>query len=178
MLFLKTYSLKKEYKIRTHLVFYCCYFLMNILIYPINKSAFSKIIKSKCGKRIIYISSIVFLIPACIGYIYLIKDYEKNKEKYVLLKYTLFFGLNFILKENLYFLIRINYIRSINLGLDKKMFKDIKEKSNILTCVLFLCYNISILFVKNRNRIILKIIAYILYYFLPLFFILLFLNPY
>ena len=175
MLFLKTYSLKNEYKIRIHLIFYCCYFLMNILIYPINKSAFSKIIKSKCGKRCIFLSSIVFLIPACLGYIYLIKDSEKNKEKYVLLKYILFFGLNFILKESLYFLIRINYVSSINLGLDKKMFKDIKDKSNILTCVLFLGYNISILFVKNRNLIVFKIIAYILYYFLPVFLILLFL---
>lgn len=174
MLFLKTYSLKNEYKIRIHLMFYCFYFLMNILIFPINKSAFSKIIKSKSGKRKLYISSIIFAIPASVGYIYLIKDCETNKEKFALTKYILFFGLNFILKESLYFLLRIYYISSINLGLDKKMFKNIKEKSNILTCFLFLGYNISLLFVKNKNSIICKIIADILYYFLPIIFILIF----
>ena len=79
MLFLKTYSLKKVFEIKTHLIFYCCYFLMNIIIYPFNKIIFSQI-KRKKRKFIMYTALIIFSIPSCVGYIYLILDNQTNKK--------------------------------------------------------------------------------------------------
>ena len=173
MLFLKTYSLKNIYKIKIHLIFYFCYFLTNILIYPLNKEVFSRIIKSKKGRKVMYILSFIFAIPACIGYIYLILDNKIINEKMQLVKYILFFVLNFILKESLFILLRIFYLNIITIGFSKKISKQMKEISNILACLLFLGYNISLLFIRN-DTIIYIIIKYILYYFLPLFFLIIF----
>ena len=173
MLFLKTHSLKNNFTIKVHLFFYCCYFLMNILIYPLNKGVFTKIIKREKGKKVMYILSILFAIPACIGYIYLILDDKIMNEKKQILKYILLFVLNFILKESLFILFRIFYINIIILGFNQKMLKTMKEISNYLACLLFLGYTVLLLFMNN-DTIILKIIKYILYYFIPLFFIILF----
>ena len=120
-----------------------------------------------------YISSFIFAIPACIGYIYLILDNKIINEKIQLVKYILFFVLNFILKESLFILLRIFYLNIITIGFSKKISKQMKEISNILACLLFLGYNISLLFIRN-DTIIYIIIKYILYYFLPLFFLIIF----
>ena len=170
MLFLKTYSLKKVFEIKTHLIFYCCYFLMNIIIYPFNKIIFSQI-KRKKKKIIMYTALIIFSIPSCVGYIYLILDNQTNK-KYQLEKYILFFVFNFILKENSYILLRVYYINSISVGFNKKMFNDMKEISNMFTCILFLIYNILLLFANDTN--IKKAIINGINYFIPISFLLIF----
>ena len=175
MLFLKTHLLKNKYTIKVHLFFYCCYFLMNILIYPINNGIFSRIIKreNRKGKKVMYIVSIIFAIPACIGYMYLILDDKTIHEKNKMAKYILLFVLNFILKETLFILLRIYYNNIKNIGFNQKIHKTMKEISTFLACILFLGYSVLLLFINN-DTIILKIIKYILYYFLPLFFIFLF----
>ena len=173
MLFIKTNSYKNVFKIKIHLLFYCCYFLMNILLYPLNKKIFSIILNTKNGKKKLYISSIIFSFPACIGYIYLILDNSNNNDKFQLEKYIIFFISNFILKECLYFLLRIYYIKTISIGFTEEISKKMKEISNILTCFLFLGYNILLLLIRN-DTITYKIIRYILYYFLPLIFMLFF----
>ena len=173
MLFLKTYSLKDVFKIKIHLIFYLCYFFMNILIYPLNKKVFSKIIKTNSGKRKMHISSIIFSIPACLGYIYLILDNPLNSSKMQLEKYILFFILNFILKECLYILLRIYYLNSISIGFSETIFRNMKEISNILTCILFIGYNILLLYIKN-DSITHKIIRYVCYYLFPIAFLLIF----
>ena len=173
LLFFKTYSLKNNFEIKIHLIFYCCYFLMNIIIYPLNKKLISKIIRGKKGKKIISIISIIFLIPSCIGYIYINMDDTKNDKKRQLEKYIIFFILNFILKEGLYLLLRIYYINSILLGFNKQMFNHMKELSNVLTCILFLVYNILLLFVQDNSKSS-KIIRYLFYYILPVLFLMFF----
>lgn len=87
---------------------------MNILIYPLNKKVFSKILKTKSGKIKMNILSILFAVPACLGYIYLLLD---NPLDNALLfeKYIIFFVLNFILKECIYILLRIYYINSLSI---------------------------------------------------------------
>ena len=173
LLFFKTYSLKNNFEIKIHLIFYCCYFLMNIIIYPLNKKLISKIIRGKKGKKIISIISIIFLIPSCIGYIYINMDDTKNDKKRQLEKYIIFFILNFILKEGLYLLLRIYYINSILLGFNKQMFNHMKELSNVLTCISFLVYNILLLFVQDNSKSS-KIIRYLFYYILPVLFLMFF----
>ena len=173
MLFFKTYSLRKVFDTKIHLIFYIWYFFMNILIYPLNRKVFSKIIKIKIGKRIVYILSIILSIPSCIGYIYLIMDNKITNIKLQLMKYIIFFVLNFILKEVLYILLRINYINSISVGFSKKIFNDMKEISNILTCIIFLLYNILLLYIYP-DSITHKIIKIACYFFLPVFFLLIF----
>ena len=173
LLFFKTYSLKNNFEIKIHFIFYCCYFLMNIIIYPLNKKLISKIIRGKKGKKIISIISIIFLIPSCIGYIYINMDENKNDKKRQLEKYIIFFILNFILKEGLYLLLRIYYINSILLGFNKQMFNHMKELSNVLTCISFLVYNILLLFVQDNSKSS-KIIRYLFYYILPVLFLLFF----
>ena len=173
LLFFKTYSLKNNFEIRIHLIFYCCYFLMNIIIYPLNKKIISKIIRGKKGKKIISIISIIFLIPSCIGYIFINMDDTKSDTKRQLEKYIIFFILNFILKEGLYLLLRIYYINSILLGFNKQMFDHMKELSNVLTCISFLIYNILLLFVQDNSKSS-KIIRYLFYYILPVLFLLFF----
>ena len=173
MLFIKTNILKNAFKIRIHYYFYLGYFLLNILINPINKKIFFSVIKTKNGKKNLYIVLIIFSIPAYIGYIYLLLDNSLNKEIYKLEKYILFFTLNFILKECIYFLLSIYSINIITFGLSKVISKKMKEISNILACFLFLGYNILLLLIKN-DSITYKIINYILYYILPLIFMILF----
>ena len=173
MLFLKTYSLKDVFKVKIHLIFYCCYFFMNILVYPLNKKVFSKILKTNSGKRIMYVSSIIFSIPACLGYIYLLIDAPLNSSKLQLEKYILFFVLNFILKECLYILLRIYYFNSICIGFSKVILKNMKEISNTLTCIFFMGYNILLLYLEN-DSIAHKIIRYVCYYLLPVTFLLIF----
>ena len=170
LLFFKTYSLRNNFEIKIHLIFYCCYFLMNILIYPLNKKLISKMIRGKKGKKIISLISIIFLIPSCIGYSYINLDDTKNDTKRQLEKYIMFFILNFILKEGLYILLRIYYINSILIGFNKTMFNHMKEMSNVLTCFSFLLYNILLLFVQENSKSA-KIIKYLFYYILPVLFL-------
>ena len=174
LLFFKTYSLRNNFEIKMHLIFYCCYFLMNILIYPLNKKLISKIIRGKKGKKIISIISIIILIPSCIGYTYINMDDTKNDIKKQIEKYIIFFILNFILKEGLYILLRIYYINSILIGFNKTMFNHMKEMSNVLTCFSFLFYNILLLFFQDNSKSS-KIIRYLFYYILPVLFLLFFL---
>jgi TRAP-type C4-dicarboxylate transport system permease small subunit len=60
----------------------------------------------------------------------------------------------------------------MNIGLTKETLKKNKEISNIFACLLFLGYNISLLFIGNHNTVIDKIVHFIIYYFLPIFFLL------
>ncbi len=173
LLFFKTYSLKNNFEIKIHLIFYCCYFLMNILIYPFNKKLISKIIREKKGKKIVSIISIIILVPSCIGYIYINMDDTQNQTKRVLEKYIMFFILNFLLKEGLYILLRIYYINMIQIGFNKNIFNYMKEVSNILTCISFLIYNILLLFLQDNSKSS-KIIRYLFYYILPVLFLLFF----
>ena len=173
LLFFKTYSLKNNFEIKIHLIFYCCYFLMNILIYPFNKKLISKIIREKKGKKIVSIISIIILVPSCIGYIYINMDDTQNQAKRVLEKYIMFFILNFLLKEGLYILLRIYYINMIQIGFNKNIFNYMKEVSNILTCISFLIYNILLLFLQDNSKSS-KIIRYLFYYILPVLFLLFF----
>ena len=173
LLFFKTYSLKNNFEIKIHLIFYCCYFLMNILIYPFNKKLISKIIREKKGKKLVSIVSIIILVPSCIGYIYINMDDTKNQAKRVLEKYIMFFILNFLLKEGLYILLRIYYINMIQIGFNKNIFNHMKEVSNILTCISFLIYNILLLFLQDNSKSS-KIIRYLFYYILPVLFLLFF----
>lgn len=173
MLFIKTNSLKNIFKIKIHLVFYCCYFFMNIAIYPLNKKLSSKILKTNSGKKKMNILSIIFAIPACVGYIFLLLDHPLNNSRFIFEKYILFFVLNFILKECIFILLRIYYINSLSIGFSKSIFRDMKEISNILTCLLFIGYNILLLYIKN-NTITHRIINYICYYFFPAFCLLIF----
>ena len=173
MLFIKTYYLKNIFTIKIHLIFYCCYFFMNILFFHINIKVFAKYTKTKNGKKVLYIPSIILSIPSSITYIYLILDDSFNNKKILLEKYILFFILNFILKECLYFLLRVYYINTISIGFSKKIVKKMKKLSNIFSCFLFLIYNIMLLFIKNDLNSS-KIISYFLYYFLPLVLMILF----
>jgi hypothetical protein len=166
MLFIKSYSLKNIFEIRIQFIFYCCYFFMNILIYPMNKKVFSKILKTKSGKKKMNILSIVFAVPACLGYIYLLLDDPLDDPRFLFEKYIIFFVLNFILKECIYTMLRIYYINSISIGFSKNIFKNMKEISNILTCIIFIGYNIALLYIKNKS-ITRKIINYACYYFFP-----------
>lgn len=173
MLFIKTYYLKDIFSIKIHLLFYCFYFFMNILFFHINIKIFVSCAKTKNGKKALYILSIILSVPACITYFYLILDHSLNNTQIIIEKYILFFILNFILKESLYFLLRIYYINTINLGFNKGIVKKMKKLSNIFACCLFLVYNIMLLFVKNDSTAY-KIIRYFLYYFLPLILMILF----
>jgi hypothetical protein len=139
---------------------------MNILIYPMNKKVFSKILKTKSGKKKMNILSIVFAVPACLGYIYLLLDDPLDDPRFLFEKYIIFFVLNFILKECIYTMLRIYYINSISIGFSKNIFKNMKEISNILTCIIFIGYNILLLYIKNKS-ITRKIINYSCYYFFP-----------
>lgn len=145
---------------------------MNILIYPLNKKVFSKILKTKSGKIKMNILSILFAVPACLGYIYLLLD---NPLDNALLfeKYIIFFVLNFILKECIYILLRIYYINSLSIGFSKNIFNNMKKISNILTCIIFIGYNIALLYINNKS-ITHKIINYACYYFFPVSFLLIF----
>jgi TRAP-type C4-dicarboxylate transport system permease small subunit len=60
----------------------------------------------------------------------------------------------------------------MDLGLSKEILKKNKEISNIFASLLFLGYNISLLFIGINNTIVDKIVYFVIYYFLPIFFLL------
>ena len=130
--------------------------------------------KQKSGKRILLITSMILSIISFFCYIYLfLNSFEhiKNKNIHFFL-YLLFFAFNLFLKEGIIIMIRIFYKNSMNIGLTKETLKKNKEISNIFACLLFLGYNISLLFIGNHNTVIDKIVHFIIYYFLPIFFLL------
>lgn len=175
MLYSKTISLKNVFSVETHLLFYCGYFFIIIPIDTLTNIIYSKSIrKQKSGKRILLITSMILSIISFFCYIYLfLNSFEhiKNKNIHFFL-YLLFFAFNLFLKEGIIIMIRIFYKNSMNIGLTKETLKKNKEISNIFACLLFLGYNISLLFIGNHNTIIDKIVHFIIYYFLPIFFLL------
>ena len=175
MLYSKTISLKNVFSVETHLLFYCGYFFIIIPIDTLTNIIYSKSIrKQKSGKRILLITSMILSIISFLCYIYLfLNSFEhiKNKNIHFFL-YLLFFAFNLFLKEGIIIMIRIFYKNSMNIGLTKETLKKNKEISNIFACLLFLGYNISLLFIGNHNTIIDKIVHFIIYYFLPIFFLL------
>ena len=175
MLYSKTISLKNIFSVETHLLFYCGYFFIIIPIDTLTNIIYSKSIrKQKSGKRILLITSMILSIISFFCYIYLfLNSFEhiKNKNIHFFL-YLLFFAFNLFLKEGIIIMIRIFYKNSMNIGLTKETLKKNKEISNIFACLLFLGYNISLLFIGNHNKVIDKIVHFIIYYFLPIFFLL------
>ena len=175
MLYSKTISLKNIFSVETHLLFYCGYFFIIMPIDTLTNIIYSKSIrKQKSGKRILLITSMILSIISFFCYIYLfLNSFEhiKNKNIHFFL-YLLFFAFNLFLKEGIIIMIRIFYKNSMNIGLTKETLKKNKEISNIFACLLFLGYNISLLFIGNHNTIIDKIVHFIIYYFLPIFFLL------
>ena len=175
MLYSKTISLKNVFSVETHLLFYCGYFFIIIPIDTLTNIIYSKSIrKQKSGKRILLITSMILSFISFFCYIYLfLNSFEhiKNKNIHFFL-YLLFFAFNLFLKEGIIIMIRIFYKNSMNIGLTKETLKKNKEISNIFACLLFLGYNISLLFIGNHNTIIDKIVHFIIYYFLPIFFLL------
>ena len=175
MLYSKTISLKNVFSVETHLLFYCGYFFIIMPIDTLTNIIYSKSIrKQKSGKRILLITSMILSIISFFCYIYLfLNSFEhiKNKNIHFFL-YLLFFAFNLFLKEGIIIMIRIFYKNSMNIGLTKETLKKNKEISNIFACLLFLGYNISLLFIGNHNTIIDKIVHFIIYYFLPIFFLL------
>ena len=175
MLYSKTISLKNVFSVETHLLFYCGYFFIIIPIDTLTNIIYSKSIrKQKSGKRILLITSMILSIISFFCYIYLfLNSFEhiKNKNIHFFL-YLLFFAFNLFLKEGIIIMIRIFYKNSMNIGLTKETLKKNKEISNIFACLLFLGYNISLLFIGNHNKVIDKIVHFIIYYFLPIFFLL------
>ena len=175
MLYSKTISLKNIFSVETHLLFYCGYFFIIIPIDTLTNIIYSKSIrKQKSGKRILLITSMILSIISFFCYIYLfLNSFEhiKNKNIHFFL-YLLFFAFNLFLKEGIIIMIRIFYKNSMNIGLTKETLKKNKEISNIFACLLFLGYNISLLFIDNHNTVIDKIVHFIIYYFLPIFFLL------
>ena len=173
MLFLKTYSLKNVFSIEVHLLFYCAYFFLSIPVDLLNKTIYSKIIKKKSGKKIILISSFALIVPSISCYIFLSSFNHINSQKNNFLIYILFFVLNIFLKEGLVVVLRIFYTNSLEIGFSKVTLKNMKEISNIFACLLFFGYNISLLFINQGDRFFYKILFYIIYYFLPIFFFIL-----
>ena len=175
MLYSKTISLKNVFSVETHLLFYCGYFFIIMPIDTLTNIIYSKSIrKQKSGKRILLITSMILSIISFFCYIYLFLnsfDHIKNKNIHFFL-YLLFFAFNLFLKEGIIIMIRIFYKNSMNIGLTKETLKKNKEISNIFACLLFLGYNISLLFIGNHNTVIDKIVHFIIYYFLPIFFLL------
>ena len=175
MLYSKTISLKNIFSVETHLLFYCGYFFIIMPIDTLTNIIYSKSIrKQKSGKRILLITSMILSIISFFCYIYLfLNSFEhiKNKNIHFFL-YLLFFAFNLFLKEGIIIMIRIFYKNSMNIGLTKETLKKNKEISNIFACLLFLGYNISLLFIGNHNKVIDKIVHFIIYYFLPIFFLL------
>ena len=175
MLYSKTISLKNIFSVETHLLFYCGYFFIIMPIDTLTNIIYSKSIrKQKSGKRILLITSMILSIISFFCYIYLfLNSFEhiKNKNIHFFL-YLLFFAFNLFLKEGIIIMIRIFYKNSMNIGLTKETLKKNKEISNIFACLLFLGYNISLLFIGNHNTVIDKVVHFIIYYFLPIFFLL------
>ena len=175
MLYSKTISLKNIFSVETHLLFYIGYFFIIIPIDSLTNIIYAKTMKNKnSGKKILLITSCVLSIISIICYIYLFLNsfnHIKNKRIQFIL-YVLFFVLNLFLKEGLIIMMRIFYKNSMNIGFSRETLKKNKEISNIFACLLFLGYNISLLFINNPNSIFDKIVYFIMYYFLPIFFLL------
>ena len=175
MLYSKTISLKNIFSVETHLLFFIGYFFIIIPIDALTNIIYAKTMKNKnSGKKILLITSCVLSIISIICYIYLFLNsfnHIKNKRIQFIL-YVLFFVLNLFLKEGLIIMMRIFYKNSMNIGFSRETLKKNKEISNIFACLLFLGYNISLLFINNPNSIFDKIIYFIMYYFLPIFFLL------
>ena len=175
MLYSKTISLKNIFSVETHLLFYIGYFFIIIPIDALTNIIYAKTMKNKnSGKKILLITSCVLSIISIICYIYLFLNsfnHIKNKRIQFIL-YVLFFVLNLFLKEGLIIMMRIFYKNSMNIGFSRETLKKNKEISNIFACLLFLGYNISLLFINNPNSIFDKIVYFIMYYFLPIFFLL------
>ena len=175
MLYSKTISLKNIFSVETHLLFYIGYFFIIIPIDALTNIIYAKTMKNKnSGKKILLITSCVLSIISIICYIYLFLNsfnHIKNKRIQFIL-YVLFFVLNLFLKEGIIIMMRIFYKNSMNIGFSRETLKKNKEISNIFACLLFLGYNISLLFINNPNSIFDKIVYFIMYYFLPIFFLL------
>ena len=175
MLYSKTISLKNIFSVEIHLLFYIGYFFIIIPIDALTNIIYAKTMKNKnSGKKILLITSCVLSIISIICYIYLFLNsfnHIKNKRIQFIL-YVLFFVLNLFLKEGLIIMMRIFYKNSMNIGFSRETLKKNKEISNIFACLLFLGYNISLLFINNPNSIFDKIVYFIMYYFLPIFFLL------
>ena len=175
MLYSKTISLKNIFSVETHLLFYCGYFFIIIPIDTLTNIIYSKSMRNqKSGKKILLITSMILSIISIFCYIYLFLnsfDHIKNKKIHFLL-YVLFFVFNLFLKEGIIIMIRIFYKNSMDLGLSKEILKKNKEISNIFASLLFLGYNISLLFIGINNTIVDKIVYFVIYYFLPIFFLL------
>ena len=175
MLYSKTISLKNIFSVETHLLFYCGYFFIIIPIDTLTNIIYSKSMRNKkSGKKLLLITSIILSIISAFCYIYLFLnsfDHIKNKKIHFIL-YILFFAFNLFLKESIIIMIRIFYKNSMNIGLSKETLKKNKKISNIFASLLFLGYNISLLFIGNKNTIVDKIVYFVIYYFLPIFFLL------
>ena len=173
MLYSKTISLKNIFSVETHLLFYCGYFFIIIPIDSLTNIIYSKSMRNqKSGKKILLITSMILSIISIFCYIYLFLnsfDHIKNKKIHFLL-YVLFFVFNLFLKEGIIIMVRIFYKNSMDLGLSKEILKKNKEISNIFASLLFLGYNISLLFIGINNTIVDKIVYFVIYYFLPIFF--------
>ena len=175
MLYSKTISLKNIFSVETHLLFYIGYFFIIIPIDSLTNIIYAKTMKNKnSGKKILLITSCVLSIISIICYIYLfLNSFNQIKNKRIqFILYVLFFVLNLFLKEGLIIMMRIFYKNSMNIGFSRETLKKNKEISNIFACLLFLGYNISLLFINNPNSIFDKIVYFIMYYFLPIFFLL------
>ena len=175
MLYSKTISLKNIFSVETHLLFYCGYFFIIIPIDTLTNIIYSKSMRNqKSGKKILLITSMILSIISVFCYIHLFLnsfDHIKNKKIHFLL-YVLFFVFNLFLKEGIIIMVRIFYKNSMDLGLSKEILKKNKEISNIFASLLFLGYNISLLFIGINNTIVDKIVYFVIYYFLPIFFLL------
>ena len=179
MLLLKSYSLKNVFTIKIHLLLYCAYFFLRIPFDFLNKIIYAKIIRIKNGKKILLYSSFILCFISIYAYIFIfmhpVKDNKNIKLKYLL--YILFFILNILIKEGMNVVIRIFYTISIGLGFSKLILRNMKEISIIFSCLFFFGYCVCILFIRKRDLLIDAIINYCVYYFLPIFFlIILFFN--
>ena len=179
MLLLKSYSLKNVFTIKIHLLFYCAYFFLRIPFDLLNKIIYAKIIRIKNGKKILLYSSFILCFISIYAYIFifmhLVKDNKNIKLKYLL--YIIFFILNILIKEGMNVVIRIFYTISIGLGFSKLILRNMKEISIIFSCLFFFGYCVCILFIRKGDLLIDAIINYCVYYFLPIFFlIILFFN--
>ena len=179
MLLLKSYSLKNVFTIKIHLLLYCAYFFLRIPFDFLNKIIYAKIIRIKNGKKILLYSSFILCFISIYAYIFIfmhpVKDNKNIKLKYLF--YILFFILNILIKEGMNVVIRIFYTISIGLGFSKLILRNMKEISIIFSCLFFFGYCVCILFIRKRDLLIDAIINYCVYYFLPIFFlIILFFN--
>lgn len=179
MLFLKTQSLKNNFPIKIHLLFYCGYFLLGIPIDFLNGLVYTKINKVINGKKIILISCFILSLISIFFYIFLFLNplHNIHNQKLKLLLYVTFFILNIFLKEVLVIVLRIFYTISVGMRYEKIILRKMKETSVFIACIIFFGYIVSLLFIDKGNKIYEIILYYAAYYFLPiLFLVILFIN--